>query len=250
MGFDVTLPLRLNQSHVILTGVAVDKIETKIDGRFSEQIFSALALKVGVNKIISDRLSCTVLLIPRWSANSSQLNSESFQVGGLGFLKFNQSDRKNFRLGIYYNNEFFGPFIVPLAGFYYLSKNNKTEINVMLPNSADINHQIVGNFYAGLNFTGQIRSFFLKDFSGSDGYIVKSTNELSSYLKMTISSKFIVQARVGYSLSRSYRLYNENDKLPLAISFVKIGDQRSQLNDEFNNGIIFHGQLIYRLATQ
>jgi hypothetical protein len=166
-------------------------------------------------------------------------------------LKYTQRENKSYKLGIYYNSELFGPFIVPLLGVYYLSPNKKFETNLTLPFLADINYKLHQRLNIGVNFNGQIRSYHLNNVSATNqpGYMVKATNELFSYLKFNLTESLSIQTRLGYSIGRSFRVYDIDDKITFGSVLVKVGDDRQQLNTDFSDGFIYQATLLYRFIT-
>jgi hypothetical protein len=85
--------------------------------------------------------------------------------------------------------------------------------------------------------------------TGQPGYLVRTSNEICGYLKWRIAKNTFVQARAGISLGRSYRIYDAEDKLDLAISLIKFNNTRTQLNTDFSNGWVGQVGLFYRIPT-
>ena len=166
-------------------------------------------------------------------------------------MKYTKRDNLQYRIGMYYNSELFGPFCVPLFGLYYLSPSKKFEVNLTLPFLADMNYKLHDRLNIGVNFFGQVRSYHLTDISSdtgnTGGYVVKTTNDLYGYLKFNLSKGLSLQTRVGYSLGRSYRVYDENDKITFGSVLIQVGDNRQQLNTDFSNGFVYQLTLQYRL---
>lgn len=242
IGADITLPIVLKNENAIITGLMTEQITTKI-APGSKQKLSTYNLKLGYNINHSDKLSGTYMLLPKISSNMEGIESKDFQYGGLILLKIKKNNHLKYNAGIYYNNELFGPFIVPLIGLYYKSKNDKLEINATLPIWADVNYKLNSWLKLGTNFSAFVRSYNLSNYNS---YVVKKTNELYSYLHFTLKSNFIIQTKTGYSIGRSYRAYNEEDKVDFGLSAFRFGDNRTLLNTDFSDGLIFKIRLIYR----
>ena len=163
-------------------------------------------------------------------------------------MKIKKHDNLNYKIGLYYNSELFGPFFVPMFGFYYLSPNKKFEANVMLPLQGDVNYKIIPFMSIGCNYNGLNRSYHLNDYNGS--YVSKFSNELYAYLKFDVTKKIIFQTKVGHSLGRKYKVYDENDKVDLGLPLLFIGDHRKQINTNFSNGLIFQFSFFYRFNIE
>ena len=198
VGFDVTYPIVLKNGDAILTGFSYERTNVKLFAEGYGSIAS-VAIRVGINKKHSDKLSGRYLLIPKLASDFEQPSGRNFQFGALALLKFVRSERVNYKAGVYLNSEFFGPFITPILGFYYLNPNGKFEANVTLPSLVDLNYKLHNVLNIGFNFSGQIRSYRLAQLSATSkpGYVVKSSNEVCGYLKFNLSKNLSIQTRLG-----------------------------------------------------
>lgn len=248
LGLDITLPILINESDAILTGLIYERIETKLFETGPVEHFSVAGLRVGLSKKHSEKWSGTYLLLPKLASDFKAITWKDFQLGGIALIKYTKRENLNYKLGVYFNTELSGPFVAPLLGLYYLRSDEKVEVNLMLPFLADINVRLVDRLYGGLNFTGLVRSYHLSELPTTEagGYVVKSSNEFSSYLKFNLTKSLFVQARVGYSLGRSYRVYDEDDKISFGTVLIRVGDDRQQLNTDFSDGFVYHASLGYR----
>jgi len=252
VGVDVTMPFVVNSSDAVLSGLFYERITTRLFEDDPETTVSVIGVRAGMSKKHSDKWSGTYLLIPKIASDFEHIGSQDFQVGAIALLKYTRSDKKNYKVGLYYNSELFGPFVVPLFGIYYLSENEKFETNLTLPFLADMNYKLHERLNIGLNFNGQVRSYHLTEVSSTSlpGYLVKATNELYSYLKFNLTESLSIQTRLGYSVGRNYRVYDENDKITFGTMLIKVGDDRTQLNTDFSDGFIYQATVLYRFITQ
>ena len=122
-------------------------------------------------------------------------------------------------------------------------------MNVMLPLQADINYKIIPLLNVGVNFNGQMRSYYVSNISPglNSSYVSRSTNEVFGYLKFNFGKSLICQTKVGHSFGRKYRVFNDNDKVDFGLPLVFVNDHRKQLNTDFSNGLLFQLVVIYRL---
>jgi hypothetical protein len=243
MGIDITLPIKLNDSNAILTGLNLDQNKTKFHPLGNYQTVSTINLKVGFNKKHSKKWAGTYMLLPKISSDFKNISDKDFQLGALIIMKYNKKENLKYNIGLYYNNELFGPFFVPLLGLYYKSSNNKFEANFTLPIWADMNYRLTNWLNIGTNFSAFVRSYHLSE---NNTYVVKKSNEIFGYLQFTPTKSIIIQTKTGYSLGRSYKVYNDNDKTDIGISAFRFGDERAVLNPIFKDGLIFKFRLIYR----
>jgi len=250
LGLDLTLPIVLNPSDAFLTGLIYDRTVTKLYPSEPEEALSILGVRVGLSKKHSDKWSGTYMLVPKIASDFESISKKDFQLGVIALMKYTKRDDLNYKLGLYYNSEFFGPMFVPLFGLYYLSANRKFETNLTLPFLADANYKLHDRVNIGINFFGQVRSFHLSQLpeSANEGYVMKSSNELFGYLKFNLSSSLSVQTKFGYSIGRSYRVYDESDKITVGSVLIRIGDDREQLNNDFSDGFVYKAVLLYRFT--
>ena len=205
---------------------------------------------MGLSKKHSDKWSGTYMLLPKLASDFESIAQRDFQIGAIALMKYTKRENLNYKLGVYYNSELFGPFIVPLFGLYYLSPDKKLEANLTLPFLADINYKLHNRLNVGVNFFGQVRSYHLTEIlsTNASGYVVKTTNDIYGYLKFNLSKGLSIQTRVGYSLGRSYKVYDDNDKIAFGSVLLRVGDDRQQLNTDFSNGFVYQATLGYRFV--
>lgn len=242
-GADLTAPIKLNDNNIIVTGVMLEQIKVKLHPLTNPKTISTINFKMGFNKIHSEKLSGTYMLLPKLSSDFKSLSNKDFQLGALVLMKYKKNENLTYNGGIYYNQELFGPFFVPLFGLYYKSPNKKFETNITLPIWADMNYQLTNWLTIGTNFSAGVRSYNLSE---NNAYVAKKTNEIFGYLQFNINKSILIQTKAGYTLGRSYRAYNTNDKTDLGISAFRFGDNRTVLNPDFSDGVIFRIRLLYR----
>lgn len=246
---DLTVPVKINEGFSVLTGVIYEDMQTKLFADGIVKNFGSTTVKLGFNKQLTEKWSTTVVALPKIASDYNSFNQKDFQVGGIALFKFKKRDNLNFKTGLYYNSELFGPLFVPMLGLYYQSPNKKLEVNIMLPLQADVNYQVLPFMNVGCNFNGQIRSYHLNHISDANPntYVTKSTNELFAYVKFNVTKSICLQTKLGQSFGRTYKVYDEADKVSFGLPATFIGDKRQQLNSNFSNGMIFQVTLLYRL---
>ena len=249
---DLSVPIKINDKLTFLTGIIFEDIQTKLFTESNIKDFGSTTLKVGFNKQLTEKWSTTTVLLPKIASDYQSFGSKDFQLGAISIFKFKKRANLNYRIGLYYNSELFGPFFVPILGMYYQSQNKKFEVNIMLPLQADINYKLLPFMHVGFNFNGQTRSYHLNNMTSinQSTYVTKSTNELYGYLKFNFTSSISLQTKIGQSFGRSYKVYNENDKVNFGLPTTFIGPKRQQLNSNFSNGMIFQVVLTYRLSLE
>jgi len=242
-GLDLTLPIQINDSNAILTGFNLDQIKTQFYPFDNFKTISTINLKIGFNKKYASKWNGTYMLLPKLSSDFKNLGSKDFQLGALVLMKYNRKENLKYTIGMYYNGELFGHFVVPLLGLYYKSENGKFEANLTLPIWADVNYKINNIMKVGANFSAFVRSYHLSE---NAAYVVKKSNDIYGYLQFNLTKSVLLQTKTGYTIGRSYKVYNDNDKADLGLSAFRFGDDRTVLNPTFKDGLVFKVRLIYR----
>jgi hypothetical protein len=244
---DLTIPIPINDKFTLLTGLAYENSLASFDPGRKIESLTGLTLKMGTNIKHNTKWSGTYMILPKISSDFNKLSNRDFQIGGVVLMKYEKSDHFNYRFGIYSNSELFGPFIVPIFGFYYLNPTNKFEAKVLLPLSVDLNYKFYNSFRFGLNFKGQVRSYNINIpmANETDRYLVKSANDVYSYLQYCTKKGLNFQLGFGRSFARSYRMQNE--KVKLGIPLLYINDNRTQLNSDFADSWLIKFTVFYRL---
>ncbi len=247
---DFLLPVVLDSNYTLLVGGFAEKLSSKTDPTRNNltEVYSTL-LKLGVQIKISKNWKSTWVALPKYASDfKGKINARDFQLGGLVQFKRTLSRRKNFSFGLYANDELFGPFFVPLLGFYYTNPSQRLEINTNLPLFFDLNYQSLRWLKTGLRFNAMVRSYNLHNpvYQPNGEYLNKSTNELSTYLSFSLTHSVLLETLVGYSIGRNYRIYDIKDQITWGLSAFRFGDTRNQLNYDFKDGLVFNVRLVYR----
>lgn len=246
---DATVPIQFKNGNAFITGFDFQQVSVKVNPVDADltSVYTIL-LKLGMKMDYGDKWSATYMFMPKLSSDLKQISSRDFQYGGLALVSYQKSAHLKYKFGMYYNSELFGPFFVPLLGLYYLSPSNKLEINATLPVWADINYRFNDWFRVGFSFSAFVRSYNINEpqYSENGEYLVKSTNEPKLYLQFEPIKSLVIQTKIGYSIGRRYKIYDEKDQVTFGLSAFRFGDDRDQLNSEFEDGLIFEVRLMYR----
>ena len=242
--FDLNLPIPISNNRAFLTGILYENFRTEL---YSDKAYSfqTINLKIGINQKLNEKWSYTYLLLPKFSSDLKKITTDDIQVGGVILFKKSITKNLNYKFGMFYNSDLFGPFFSPILGLYY--QKDKWETNLILPSSGDLNYKITENGKVGLRFEGSVKSFNLNDhFEGKNHFVRRSNNEISSYLNWKWDNvNFLFQ--LGYSIGRSYRTYEKGDKVDLTISFITLGKYDKQLNKDFSDGLFLKASVIYQI---
>mgnify|MGYP007047349263 FL=1 len=253
ININITTPIKLKNGNAILTGLVYDRVNTSFDPGEKMTPVSSFILKMGMNIKHSDKWSTTFLLLPKLASTfTATTTSEDFQFGGLVLAKKKKTENLSYKIGAYMNGDQFGPFLVPLFGFYY--KKKKLEMDVIVPSYAKINYSLSPKFTAGVNWRATVKSYNLQGPMVNLPAVVKRpfymhhlSNEIAAHVGYEPIKGVIVRGMAGVSLGRSFRVYENDDKIDFGLSLFRFGDDRVPLNTDFANGLFYRAELAYRV---
>ena len=193
----------------------------------------------------SEKWSTTIVALPKIASDYENISGKDFYLGGFAVLKFQKKENLIYRFGAYGSQEAFGFFTTPIIGWYYLSPNQRFEMDMSLPIAADISYKL-GAVSVGADYIGIGRSFNLTSNDMPDWYVDLSSLEFATYAQVGVLDKSVLlRGKVGYS-SNNYEVYPQGEKIDLGVSAFSFGDDRTQLNPNLGGGIFLKFEAIYR----
>jgi len=209
---------------------------------------NGILIRTGYIHKFNSKQSLQILFIPRFMGDFKASFSKSVQFGGLVMYEKVKSDNYTWRAGILYNQEFFGTYIVPV---FYLDWNVTSKIKVkgLLPVYAKIYTQPSEKLAYGLHFIGLTTSYRINEPDFENYYIDRRSINLSVFANVNLFDNIFIEARAGYSLSKDYGLYAENDKIDLGLPLINIGDDRTRANNEYEGSPFIHLRLKYSIPV-
>ena len=243
----LTYPIKLNEKIAIITGVDYVQHQLDLVPNGDQISLNNLTLKAGLNIKHSEKWSGTYVLLPKIASQDLHTDGDHFFFGGLALLKYQKTERLQYRFGAYASSEGFGTFFTPILGLYYQSEDQKWEVSATLPINADINRRLGGNFKAGLAFQAFVRTFSLERQDNAPELYTQMANiEIGPYLQYALlDESLLMKLQTGYSTA-SYEVFEEGDTLPFRLSAFEFGDGRTLLNPEMTGNIFVKVGLTYR----
>ncbi len=167
----------------------------------------------------------SVTAINRFNGYSQLFVDDGWQLGGAVLASKRFGQKLWFRLGAYYNNEFFGAYFLPLVGCDWRISDS-WRLFGLLPSNMRLQHRISERINAGVFFRSPASSFR----KPSGGYVKQYDNQLFLYADYRLVSKLVLVAEVGHSAFRT--LWNRE----------QFGEQVLQ-----SDGLVFKCGLFYRI---
>ena len=205
-------------------------------------------LRTGYIYKFNSKKSLQVLFAPRLMSDFNASVSNSLQPGAIVMYENAKSKDMIWRVGVLYNQEFFGPYIVPVV---YLDWRiaGKVKLTGLLPVYGKLYYHANEKFDIGLHFIGLTTSYRIDQPSYKNYYIDRRSIDVSLFTKVHLFDNVFMEVRAGYSLSRDYGLFAKDDKMDFALPLVNIGDDRIRANNEFGGSPFIRFRLLYSIPT-
>ncbi|MEO0468153.1 MAG: DUF6268 family outer membrane beta-barrel protein [Bacteroidota bacterium] len=203
-------------------------------------------LQTGLVQKLDETQSLHLLFSPRFMTDFNNVSSSHFQLGGV--VQYEKKFRKGFtmRFGAMYNQDFWGPMLVPLI-YADWQLSNKWRFTGLVPIYSKIIYQVNPDLQLGLSHFGLITSYRLGDPAFAQDYIERKSVDVTLFARQKIANNLFLEGRAGVALNRAYEQYAVDDKMDFRIMFVTFGNDRVRKNVGFGDGAIFNLRLVYNL---
>ncbi len=242
----VTAPVVINKKSTLLAGIRGNtwKVVYTPELVWPETYYS-LGLSLGYNHKFNEKRSFLFIFLPRLNSDYKSINSNALQLGFFTTYSQRNSDRFLWKVGMYFNMEFFGPFVVPLFGLNW-DISPKLNITGDLPIYAKIKYKVGDRFSTGLGYIALVSSYRLSG-KFNDAYTSRYAIEPYAFAEVKFLKRLYFNAKFGYTMGRKYPVYAKDDQLDWQLSFVKFGDDRTQLNPEIQENFFFELGLAFKV---
>ena len=217
-------------------------------GIASPIVINGFILRTGIVQEVGDAGKLQLLIAPRLMSDFKNLDGNSFQLGAV--VSYEKAYSGDFSLGFggMYNQEFFGPYFVPLILLNWQA-SDKWFIEGMLPVTAKVHYRVNEGLDVGFNHFGLITTYYLghEDYAGD--YMERQSIDLSLFARQRLFGNIFVEGMVGRTFGRGYKQYAGDQKVDFAIPLVTFGDNRTVKNVTFKDGMIFTLKLIFNVKV-
>lgn len=248
---DAKLPIVLNDENVFILGLEYQhNTITLQDDIFSGALnyeFASSTFQLGLEHKWNAKSKMLFMAIPRLNTDYNSVDISHFQLGGLAFGTTSRSENFDWKYGLYYNGEFFGPMFVPLFGFNW-KINEKWRLKTVIPINLELSYQPKDWLRSGLRFDGVNGSYKTSPGVFFPNYhLDKADNNVWAFTEFNLGKNVWFHLKGGASVLRKYRFYQDDNTLNLKLGPVNIGDDRPTTSSLFENGWSFEARFIYRL---
>src|ERR1017187_3422980 len=118
---NVTLPIQVDSQNTIIVRLYGEQLQSNIKNDSYNQtnnLYSTL-MPIGLqHETKNKKWKVLGLAMPKLSSDfKNKISSYDMQLGGYGLVTYTKSEKLKFKLGLFYNREFFNNFFfIPLAG--------------------------------------------------------------------------------------------------------------------------------------
>ena len=208
-----------------------------------------IILRTGLYQKFSKDRAVQIFLAPRFMSDFKNVNSDHFQMGAL-FLyekKFREGLKMGF--GVMYNQEFFGPNLVPLVNLDW-QVSDRWSIAGLFPIYGKVKYKVNGRFSTGWSHFGLITTYRLGDPAYEGDYMERKSIDETLFARYQLYGNIFLEGRFGYTLGRSYAQYEADQKVDFTLPLVGFGDNRIQKNISFHDGFIASVRFIYNVPIE
>ena len=208
-----------------------------------------IILRTGLYKKFSKDRAIQVFLAPRLMSDFKNINIDHFQLGVM-FLyekKFREGLKMSF--GALYNQEFFGPNLVPLVNLDW-QISERWSVTGLFPIYGKVKYKVNEKLSAGISHFGFVTTFRLGDPAYQGDYIERKSIDESLFARYQLFGNIFLEGRFGYALGRSYAQYEADQKVDFSLPLLSFGDNRTQKNISFHDGLIASVRFIYNVPIE
>ena len=205
-------------------------------------------LRVGIIQQFNNGGKLQLLIAPRLMSDFQNLDGNSIQWGGLATYQNDLSEDLNLGFGAMYNQELFGPYMVPLFLLDW-KVSERWYIEGMIPVTLKVHYRVNEGLEVGFNHFGLITSYYLGDENYAGDYMERTSIDLSLFARQRLYKNFFIEGMVGRTFGRSYYQYDGDETITFGLPLVSIGDDRTANNVTFNDGLIFTLKLIFNMKV-
>lgn len=208
-----------------------------------------LILRTGIVHEFERGRSLQVLFAPRFMSDFKGVDKDHLQLGGIVIYGKRYSENLKLGFGALYNQEFYGPNLVPLVDLDW-RLNDRWSIVGLLPIYAKVKYKFSDRLDGGLSHFGLVTTYRLGDPDFQGDYIDRRSIDEALYARYRIFGDFFMEGRFGYALGRSYSQYDADQKVDLTLPLISIGDDRVAKGASIHDGIIVSLRIVYSISLK
>ncbi|MBS1646744.1 MAG: hypothetical protein JST67_05340 [Bacteroidetes bacterium] len=234
-------PIRLDSNNTIIIRFYGENLQSSISNSLyskSYSVYSAI-LPIGYQyQTKNKKWKLAGLAMPKLSSDfKDKLSGYDFQMGAYALLTFQKSKTLAFKLGGFYNAEYFDKYYFwPLFSVDW-KVSNRWQMYGVLPQFYRIEYAAIKKkIYTGLAFKAYTRSYRLSSAYNHD-YVKNYEAHIKLFVDFYLKNNFVLFAEAGHTLFYSPKEYNQNNILA----------NNAGVFSPINSGFLFNAGLAYRI---
>ncbi|MCK5814381.1 MAG: hypothetical protein KAH07_00390 [Flavobacteriaceae bacterium] len=248
---NLVAPIKINEKSIWYNSINYFGFHVSNDEQLTSDISNpinihGIILRTGLYHKFSEDRNIQVFFSPRLMSDFNSIDKNHFQFGGMLLYNKKHSETLTLGFGLNYNQELFGPYIVPLVNLDW-KLNNRWSIKGLLPIYMKIKYKINDKFNIGYHHFGLITTYSLGAPEYKGDYMERNSIDETIFARYHITKNIHVEGRFGYALGRSYAQYESDQKVKFSLPLVGFGDDRVQKNISFESGLITSLRLVYNI---
>lgn len=206
----------------------------------------AFILQTGISRKLNEKNGYQLLFVPRYNTDFNGSDPKNWQFGGIALYEHRYHDNLMMRFGAMFNQELFGPLLVPLA-YIDWRMNDRWSMVGLFPIHLKVNYAVNENLTVGFSHFGFITTYRIRQREFKTDYIERNSIDEALFARWRIAGNIHLETRLGYSLARVYEQYAEGEQMDLRLSIIRFGDDRVKKNVAFASGPMASVRLVYNL---
>ena len=205
--FYLTIPVRIDSDYIVFNPV-YENFQLEFPESYVDRSFHSAYMPLTWLHQWNSKWKTAFVFIPRMNSRLEEpLSTKDFQWGGAILTSYQRSGNLKYKAGIYYNSEFFGPFVIPLLGIDW-NVNQKWNVFGVLPGSMNVEYKFSRAVHAGILFRSLTNSYRTFDYN----YIRVNDNHLKLFLDFYVTPRNVLSIEAGHTVLRRYRTgYRRHD---------------------------------------
>ena len=227
----------------------VDNDEVMADDIMNPIRVHGFILRTGLIKEFDKGRSLQLIFAPRFMTDFKNVNSDHFQLGGIATYGKRYSEKLKIGFGALFNQEFFGPNLVPLIDLDWKLNENWSIVG-LYPVYGKVKYKFNERLDGGWSHFGLVTTYRLGDPNYEGDYIDRRSIDETLYARYRVFGDFFLEGRFGYSLGRSYNQYEADQKVDFTLPLISIGDDRVPKTASIHDGWIGSLRLVYSISLE
>ena len=221
----LTLPIK-SGNNIFIINPSFDRFDFRFHQQSKLYMSGQLAL-TWQHQWKDKRFKTAFVFIPKSISESKYwLQEGSYQLGGAILQSYQRSEQLSYKLGLYYNSEFFGPYFLPLLGIDYRI-TPRWNLWGILPSSLNGEYKAIIN---KLHFIISLKTMTLSYRKDDSYYLRTNDNLIRIAADFYVNKQNVLFLETGHSVFRKFVLGTKNRDIDIQSTmsvqnswFVRVG---------------------------